>query len=76
MYAFAPREIWSERLYLIDGEKTDTRQSNVKITEIQTGEEIQNRTIISFTEGALVEAKVVVQGFEALQEGSLVSIAN
>lgn len=66
-------------VYLIDDENAGSRQGKVKLIEIKPGEEIQSRTIISFSEANLklsAEAKVVVQGFETLQEGSLVSIAD
>lgn len=68
----------SKFVYLIEDENAESRQAKVKLAEIKTGEEIQNLTIISFTEGKYefpANAKVVVQGFETLQNGSIVSIA-
>ncbi|MCR4954074.1 MAG: efflux RND transporter periplasmic adaptor subunit [Treponema sp.] len=66
-------------VYLLDDENAESRQANVKLAEINTGEEIQNRTIISFTESNFelsANAKVVVQGFETLQDGVIVNIAD
>lgn len=53
----------------------DTRK--VRFTEIKTGEEIVDRTIIEFAETVTAQAgavKVVTQGFETLQDGSEVNI--
>ena len=53
----------------------DTRK--VRFTEIKTGEEIVDRTIIEFAEAVTAQAgavKVVTQGFEPLQDGSEVNI--
>ena len=50
----------------------------VRLVEITSGEEIQDRSIIEFVNGSgdsFVGEKVVVQGFESLQDGSLVNIA-
>lgn len=73
----------SKFVYLIVDENIDSRQAKVKLAKIKTGEEIQNRTIISFIEEepagtslSLTEKKVVIQGFETLQDSSIVSIAD
>ena len=53
----------------------DTRK--VRFTEIKTGEEIVDRTIIEFVEAVTAQVgavKVVTQGFETLQDGSEVNI--
>lgn len=53
----------------------------VHITSIETGEEIQDRSVVSFPVLEIAKAveqskmKVVVQGFETLQDGSNVNIA-
>lgn len=58
------------------------KEANIAhITPIKAGEEIQDRTIVNFTapeiNKALAESnvKVVVQGFETLQDGSNVNVA-
>jgi len=59
----------------------DSEPNTVRKIEIKAGEEIQDRTIIGFvspeTEKAVFEkhAKVVILGFESLQDGSNVNIA-
>ena len=58
-------------IYLID----ETENNIAHFTEIKTGEEIVERTIIEFVESAKEGAKVVTQGFETLQDGSKVNIA-
>ena len=58
-------------VYLID-----QGSSKVRFTEIKTGEEIVDRTIIDFCEGENLNSSVVIQGFETLQDGSTVNIAN
>lgn len=47
-----------------------------RLNEIHTREEIVDRTIIEFTEPVKEGAKVVTQGFETLQDGSEVNIAD
>ena len=50
--------------------------STVRLVKIKTGEEIQDRTIISFEEEInFNDAKVITQGFENLHNGSRVNIA-
>ena len=49
--------------------------SKVCFTEIKTGEEIVDRTIIEFCEGENLNTSLVIQGFETLQDGSQVNIA-
>lgn len=64
-------------VYLID----DPSQNVVSLSEIKTGEEISDRTIIELVsdENAspdeMKDVKVVVQGFESLQDGCSVNIA-
>lgn len=58
-------------VYLI----TDSEKKTAHFTEIKTGEEIEDRTIIEFVESAKEGAKVITQGFETLQDGSEVNIA-
>lgn len=75
-------------VYVIDeaenpgaGDKEKARK--VRFVEIKVGEEIENRTIIEFADeksqlAALSEnssVKVVIQGYETLQDGSSVNIA-
>ena len=64
-------------VYVIyDSEKTENgKYSKVRFTEIKTGEEIVDRTIIEFVSQENVADKVVTQGFETLQDGSIVNIA-
>ena len=69
-------------LYLIDdSELSETNKAcKVRLTEITTGEEIVDRTmieIVSKTEDFSPDSplKVVIQGFETLQDGSTVNIA-
>lgn len=73
----------SKFVYILDDENVGSRQTKVKLVEIMTGEEIQNRTIINFVDSSTIlpmiisgKLKVVVQGFESLQEGSLVSFVD
>lgn len=75
-------------VYVIDeaenpGEGNKEKACKVRFVEIKTGEEIENRTIIEFADeksrlAALSEkssVKVVIQGYESLQDGSFVNIA-
>ncbi|MCR5045457.1 MAG: efflux RND transporter periplasmic adaptor subunit [Treponema sp.] len=68
-------------IYLID----NSDGKKVRFTQIKTGEEIVDRTIIEFAEEsrAFIDAsekasslKVVTQGFENLEDGSIVNIAD
>ncbi len=64
-------------VYVIsDFEKSeDGKYSKVHFSEVKTGEEIADRTIIEFASAEKIADKVVVQGFETLQDGALVNIA-
>lgn len=57
-------------VWLIDDDST-----SVRFTEIKIGEEIADRTIIEFTTNVPENAEVVIHGFETLQDGSNVNIA-
>ncbi|MCR5614204.1 efflux RND transporter periplasmic adaptor subunit [Treponema sp.] len=48
----------SKFVYLIDDENTESRQTKVKLAEIKTEEEIQNRTIINFIEQKLADSSL------------------
>lgn len=64
-------------VYVIsDSEKSeDGKYSKVHFTEIKAGEEIVDRTIIEFASAEKIADKVVVQGFETLQDSALVNVA-
>lgn len=64
-------------IYLAEEQNENEKSYTVKLLKIQTGEEINNRTIVSFIdkENLLSDAKVIIEGFETLQNGSLVNIA-
>lgn len=64
-------------VYLIETSNEDEKTCAVTLEKINVGEEINNRTIVSFADRENVPAstKVVTQGFETLQNGSLVNIA-
>ena len=49
--------------------------TKVRFVEIKTGEEIIDRTIIEFSVSQSENVRVVTQGFETLQDGSVVNIA-
>lgn len=63
--------------YIYLAEEQNEKSYTVKLLKIQTGEEINNRTIVSFIdkENLLSDARVITEGFETLQNGSLVNIA-
>lgn len=64
-------------VYLVNESVEEENTSTVHLEKIITGDEIQARTIITFSnEKTLsVNEKVITQGFETLQDGSLVNIA-
>ncbi len=64
-------------IYIIENEKSSEENSTVRLVQIKPGEEIEDRTIIEFSAGEAADgSKVVVQGFETLQDGSAVHIAD
>lgn len=64
-------------IYSAEDQNKDGKSCSVNLLKIQTGEEINNRTIVSFIdkENLPSDAKVITEGFETLQNGSLVNIA-
>ena len=62
-------------VYMIDNENSGEKNAHtVRLVEITTGEEIVDRTIIE-SPALTSSAKIVIQGFETLQDGSSVNIA-
>lgn len=63
-------------VWIIDeAEKTEKgNAAKVRFMEIKTGEEIVDRTIIEFAAAQSENIRVVTQGFETLQDGSVVNI--
>lgn len=64
-------------IYLVEALNENEKSCSVRFEKIITGEEINNLTIVSFIEtGKNYEgSKVITEGFETLQNGSLVNIA-
>lgn len=64
-------------IYLTEDSKGDGKNCPVKLVKITTKEEIQNRTIVLLSEEETLSSttKVITQGFETLQDGSIVNIA-
>lgn len=65
-------------VYIASLKSGDGKTFSVRLEEITLEEEIQERSIIEFVNGkekSFVGEKVVVQGFESLQDGSLINIA-
>lgn len=64
-------------VYLAADKNGDEKASSVKLAKVTCGEEINNRTIVSFTDKENISstARVITQGFETLQDGSVVNIA-
>lgn len=64
-------------IYLVNEYSEEAASSTVHLVKIKIGDEIQDRTIITLTDDAPfpTNSKVITQGFETLQDGSLVNIA-
>lgn len=64
-------------VYLTEEKNGDEKAASVKLAKIICDEEINNRTIVSFTDKENISstARVITQGFETLQDGSVVNIA-
>ena len=62
-------------VYIISSLENAPGQNAARLTEIITGEEIASRTIVTFSTELPESAMVVTHGFETLQDGTPVNIA-
>ena len=64
-------------VYLTEDKNEDGKTTSVKLAKVTCDEEINNRTIVSFIDADNLSdsTRVITQGFETLQDGSVVNIA-
>lgn len=62
-------------VYIISDTEKNSGTNIARLTEISTGEEIATRTIVTFSTELPESAMVVTHGFETLQDGTPVNIA-